>query len=140
MPLTSSFVITGSQLYISLVSLFCVFIPIGLMVFCYSKIVLLFRGSERLVGMNRTRRNISESQLTWVSRIVKIKTFSSSSHSMNSHFRGLCEIVSFYFQFRLDFTLLLDSFWAGFHTLWYHFTELSPASCCYQCGPPPSLH
>jgi len=59
-----------SRVHVVLVSIFVVLLPVFIIVFCYTKIVLLVRKSDRLVRDQRLRKTnpvVSDSQLTVVS-------------------------------------------------------------------------
>ncbi|CAL8080132.1 unnamed protein product [Orchesella dallaii] len=65
----------ASRVYIMLVTIFCVFIPLFLILFCYCRIILLVRQSDALVrsnGVQKKNGKVSDIQLTWISALVTL--------------------------------------------------------------------
>ncbi|ODM97999.1 Opsin-5 [Orchesella cincta] len=65
----------ASKIYMVLVTIFCVFLPLLIILFCYCQIILLVKQSDALVrsnGVNKRNMKGSDLQLTWISGLVSL--------------------------------------------------------------------
>ncbi|CAL8080116.1 unnamed protein product [Orchesella dallaii] len=65
----------ASRIYMILVTIFCVFLPLLIILFCYCRIILLVKQSDAIVRSNGvSKRNMrgSDLQLTWISGLVSL--------------------------------------------------------------------